>query len=223
MMKMIKMLALCLMLFPLTSNAEPSLDLPGRLSEQLETQPGRGKLPVYAISMEIDIGGDTLSKSIGVLAGDTAVLSFMDGDGREGYEIRIDAPENTNRLGGISYGKMKLMVLRTGEQKEILAEPVLMLPLNGDRLQVELGSDEEEGLSIDMLVRRFFIDENAAEVEKSHHACAIDATSGRKNAMNYPYGDENCCGGYCTIGPYRKYQCCGVVWCCICGPCCQVR
>ena len=159
MTKMCKMLALCLTLFPLMSNAEPSLDLPGRLSEQLGTQPGRGKLPVYAISMEIDIDGDTSRKNIGVLAGDTAVLSFTDGDGQTGYEIRIDTPENTSRLGGISHGKMKLTVLRTGEQKEMLAEPVLMLPLNGDKSKVELGGGEEGSLSVVILARRLFIDE----------------------------------------------------------------
>jgi hypothetical protein len=103
------MLALCLTLAPLMSNAEPSLDLPGRLSEQMVTQPGRGKIPVYAIS----------------------------------------------------------------------------------RLQVELGGSEEERLSKDMLVRRLFIDENMAPVEKNHHSRAPDAPSGRKTlmAMKIAVGD----------------------------------
>ncbi|BAO44859.1 hypothetical protein [Thiolapillus brandeum] len=165
-MKTMKMIVLCLTLIPLMIHAEPTPDIPDQLAGQLSTLPAKGKIPVYAISMKIDLDGSTLNKNIGVLAGETAVLSFMDDDGPAGYEIRINTPKHANLLGDVPYGKIKVKVLDKSERKEVLAEPVLMSPLNGDKVQVELGGNEAEGLSIAMRVKQFYIDAVIADAEK---------------------------------------------------------
>ncbi len=140
------------------SSPNLDLDIPSWVDEKASGQFEPGRIPVYAVAMEVHVGGEILQKQFGVLAGETANLRFLDGDARKGYEIRVITPEETHDFDGRTYGNIKLMVVRNGERREILAEPSLMLPMDGETVFVALQGDEGSGVSIEMTAKQLFVE-----------------------------------------------------------------